>query len=178
MDLSRLAATLSDQGADAPLPVETWHPKHCGAMDLVIRADGSWWHEGSRIGRPRLIRLLSRVLRRDDDGYVLVTPAEKLSIEVEDVPFLAVDVNHTAEGFSFRTNVGDEVFIDAAHPVRMAEVQGLPSRAPYVLVRGRLEARVDRAAYYRLVEMLPVEGDALVLKSGGARFELPVGDDT
>jgi hypothetical protein len=176
MDLSSLAATLSDQGGDAPLPVESWQPQHCGEMDLVIRSDGSWWHEGTRMGRASLIRLFSRVLRKDNDGYVLVTPAEKISIQVEDVPFLAVDVDKTDAGYRFRTNVGDEVVLDDAHPIRMGAVAGTNYHAPYILVRGGLEARLDRAAYYRLVEMLPEENGALVLESLGARFELPVGD--
>lgn len=174
MDLQRLAATLSDAGGDAPLPVDTWHPSHCGEMDMVIKADGSWWHEGVRITRAPLIRLFSRVLRKDDDGHVLVTPVEKISITVEDAPFLAVDFDETAEGFSFLTNVGDRVLIDAEHPICLRRSNMLGQRAPYILVRGRLEARVDRPAYYRLVAALPEEDGQLILNSAGARYALDV----
>ncbi|MCQ8185623.1 DUF1285 domain-containing protein [Parvularcula maris] len=174
MDLSRLAASLSDQPDDAPLPVENWRPQHCGEMDLVIRSDGSWWHEGTRISRPALVRLFSRVLRRDDDGYVLVTPVEKIAITVEDVPFLAVDMDETEEGYRFRTNVGDMVVIGPDHPIELRDVPESPSRAPYIRVRGKLDARLDRAVYYRFLDMLPEEDGALVVRSGGATFTLPI----
>jgi hypothetical protein len=175
MDLSRLAASLSDHPDDAPLPVERWHPEHCGEMDLVIRKDGSWWHEGSRIGRPALVRLFSRVLRLDEDGYVLVTPAEKIAIKVEDVPFLAVDVDETEEGYRFRTNVGDSVTIGPDHPVELRAVPGSSSKAPYIRVRGGLEARLDRAVYYRFADMLPEEDGSLVVRSKGSEYRLPIG---
>lgn len=178
MDLNRLAATLSDAGGDAPLPVEKWHPEHCGSMDLVIRADGSWWHEGTPFARAALVRLFSRILRKDPDGYVLVTPVEKIAITVEDVPFLAVDFDRTGEGYVFRTNVGDQVLIDEEHPIALKHSPALGQRAPYIRVRGDLEARVDRPAYYRLAETLPMtdKGNALVLESCGARFMLPIGE--
>ena len=177
-DLSRLAASLSDAGGDGPLPVERWHPAHCGSMDLVIRADGSWWHEGVRMARPQLVRLFSRILRKDEDGYVLVTPAEKISIEVEDVPFLAVDYDIVDRAWHFRTNVGDMVRLDAEHPISLRTSPALGQRAPYVLVRGGLEARLDRPVYYRMAQELDLDERArsLVLESAGSRFELPVED--
>ncbi|MEE4211330.1 MAG: DUF1285 domain-containing protein [Parvularcula sp.] len=163
------------EGGDA-LPVDRWHPEHCGKMDLVIKADGTWMHEGTPMTRAPLVRLFSRILRRDDDGYVLVTPVEKISIEVEDVPFLAVDYDRTAEGFVFRTNVGDKVLASPEHPVTLRMSEHLGQLAPYVLVRGRLEARLDRPAYYRLAEDLDTDedGEALLLPSGGATFRLPI----
>lgn len=143
-------------------------------MDMVIRADGSWWHEGTRITRAPLVRLFSRVLRKDDDGHVLVTPAEKISIKVEDVPFLAVDYDRDETGYTFRTNVGDRVLIDRGHPVTLKESAAIGQSAPYILVRGGLEARLDRPAYYRLAAELPEERGALVLRSAGAEYRLPV----
>ncbi|GGY42157.1 hypothetical protein GCM10007148_08510 [Parvularcula lutaonensis] len=157
--------------------MERWNPEHCGEMDLVIKADGSWWHEGSMITRAPLVRLFSRILRKDPEGYVLVTPAEKVTIKVEDVPFLAVDYDRTDRGYEVRTNVGDRVLIDADHPITLRHSEALGQRAPYILIRGGLEARLDRAPYYRLVEELPVEDGALVLRSGGATFRLPIEAD-
>lgn len=174
MDLQQLAATLSDAGGDAPLPVEQWNPAHCGEMDLLIKADGSWWHEGTRITRAPLVRLFSRVLRKDPDGHVLVTPAEKISIKVEDTPFLAVDFDQTEGGFTFLTNVGDRVLIDRAHPISMRSSKVIGQRAPYILVRGALEARIDRPAYYRLMNDLPEREGSLVMNSGGAEFNLEI----
>lgn len=177
-DLFQLAADLSDAGGDAPLPVESWHPAHCGVMDLVIKADGSWWHEGTPMTRAPLIRLFSRVLRKDDDGYVLVTPAEKISITVEDAPFLAVDFDLDGEDWIFRTNVGDMVRLDAEHPLVLRESPALHQRTPYIRVRGGLDARLDRPVYYRMMNALEPDEDGrtLTVASGGARFVLPIGE--
>jgi len=130
------------------------------------------------ITRAPLVRLFSRILRRDDDGYVLVTPVEKITITVEDVPFLAVDFDRTAGGYQFRTNVGDHVTVSDEHPLMLRHSAMLDQKAPYVLVRGGLEARVDRAAYYRLAEELPLDEsrNALRLESSGAVFFLEIGD--
>ena len=172
-DILSLARELSEEGGDGDLPVEAWNPSHCGAMDLVIKADGTWVHEGSPIGRASLVRLFSRVLRRDEDGYVLVTPAEKLSITVEDAPFLAVDYERTADGYAFRTNVGDVVTAGRDHPVEARMSKAAGARVPYVRVRGRLDARLARPAYYRLIaEAREAPDGTLFIESGGARFDL------
>lgn len=139
-------------------PVHLWNPPFCGDLDLRIKRDGSWHYMNSPIGRERLVRLFSTVLRHDDDGkFYLVTPVEKIGIIVDDAPFVAVAMRVDGEGRSqmltFRTNVGDEVVADAAHPLRFEvdEVTGEPS--PYVLVRDRLEALINRAVFYDLVEV-------------------------
>lgn len=178
-DILSLARELSDEGGTGDLPVEQWNPERCGEMDLVIKADGSWVHEGAEITRASLVRLFSRVLRRDvtpdgEDGYVLVTPAEKLDITVEDAPFLAVDYERTAGGdLTFRTNVGDQVTAGPDHPITMRRSDHAGARVPYVLVRGGLEARLARPAYYRLMEEADVAEDGtLSVTSGGERFVL------
>ncbi len=93
-------------------PVEKWHPAHCGDIDIRIARDGTWFHEGSPIGRHELVRLFSTILRKDPDGFHLVTPGEKMRIVVEDAPFLAVLLRVEGEGegqkLIFTTNVGDE----------------------------------------------------------------------
>lgn len=141
---------------------------------MVIRADGTWWHEGVRITRAPLVRLFSRILRKDDDGYVLVTPAEKVSIIVEDVPFLAVDFDIIGTDWHFRTNVGDIVRIDDTHPIEMRRSETIDQYAPYIRVRGGLDARLERSAYYRMAAQLETSdaSDDLLLYSGGAVFTL------
>ena len=109
----------SSKGGRGLPPVHLWHPAHCGEIDIVIRRDGLWMHEGSPIGRAELVRLFSTVLRKDDDGYVLVTPGEKLSIRVEDLPFRAVSVTRRGEALAFTTDVGDETEAGAEHPIRV-----------------------------------------------------------
>ncbi len=151
---SLLSAMPSVADADGLPPVECWQPDYCGEMDMVIRRDGSWWHEGARIGRENLIRLFSRILRKDADGETyLVTPVEKIRIKVEAAPFLAVRVDQAGSGLdrhlTFLTNMGDAVAAGSEHPIRVKTgLDGAPD--PYVHVRGRLEALITRAAFYDL----------------------------
>lgn len=153
-------------------PVHLWHPAHCGDIDILIRADGVWLHEGSPIGRKELVRLFSTVLRRDPDGYCLVTPVEKLTIRVEDVPFRAISVRRQESDLVFTTDVGDETTAGPDHPIRV-EIADDGEPRPYVHVRAGLEARIERAVFYELVETAErgIDG-ALGLWSGGAWFEL------
>ena len=170
-DLLTIARELSG-AEDAALPVDDWHPARCGVMDLTIRADGTWVHEGRPITRAPLVRLFSRVLRRDEEGYVLVTPAERISITVEDAPFLIVDYDWADGAMLARTNVGDAVRVGPDHPIEVRRSEAMDAVLPYVRVRGRLDARFDRAAYYRLVEEAVREDGQLVVRSGGAGFVL------
>ncbi len=154
---SLIKAAEAASGANGYPPVERWEPEYCGEMDLVIRRDGSWWHEGTRIGRERMVRLFARILRKDADGQTyLVTPVEKIRIKVDAAPFLAVAVESTGEGrhqtLAFRTNLDDAVIADADHPIRVETgPEGAPD--PYVLIRGRLEALITRAAFYDLAAL-------------------------
>jgi hypothetical protein len=153
-------------------PVHLWNPAHVGDIDIVIRRDGSWWHEGAVIGRPALVRLFSTVLRKDPDGVSLVTPVEKLRIVVEDAPFVAVAVERRGEGLAFTTNVGDEVSADAEHPIRVETDAATGEPRPYLHVRAGLEALIARAVFYDLVEMADDEAGRLTIVSNGARFIL------
>ncbi|MDF1847144.1 MAG: DUF1285 domain-containing protein [Parvibaculaceae bacterium] len=124
---------------------------------MRIKRDGTWHYLGSPIGRQRLVRLFSTVLRKDEDDYFLVTPVEKIGITVDDVPFLAVAMSVEGEGqsqvLSFETSVGDSVTVDAEHPMRFEVDEATGEPAPYVLVRARLEALINRAVFYDLVEL-------------------------
>ncbi|MFQ5564494.1 MAG: DUF1285 domain-containing protein [Parvularculaceae bacterium] len=157
-DLMSYAARLADvqNSRDLP-PVERWDPPYCGEIDLVIRRDGTWVHEGTPIGRARLVRLFSTVLKREGDRHFLVTPVEKLGIEVEDAPFLAVLMRAEGEGgaqrLAFTTNVGDVVVAGPAHPIECRLDSATGQRAPYIEVRAGLEARIARAVYYDLVTL-------------------------
>lgn len=136
-------------------PVELWDPPFCGMINMHIAADGTWFYKGTPILRPALVRLFASVLRREDDGrFVLVTPVEKVGITVEDAPFLGVELLRGGEGeaqsLKVRTNVGDVVSIDAAHPLRFEVVAENGGLKPYILVRGRLEALLARPLLYDL----------------------------
>jgi len=148
----------------------------CGDFDLRIARDGTWFYRGSPIGRIALVKLFAGVLRRDVDGsYWLVTPVEKGRVTVDDVPFVAVDFDSEGSGpgqrLTFRTNLDETVEVGPGRPIRVVESEvGEP--APYVLVRPGLEARIARAAFYRLVERGEIRDGRLGVWSGGAFFVL------
>lgn len=157
-------------------PVEKWNPAHCGDSEMRIASDGTWFHQGSPIGREAMVRLFSTILRREADGsYVLVTPVEKLSIEVEDAPFVAVELKTEGEGrnraLAFRLNTGDLVAAGPDNVLLIRETSDGPH--PYLHVRAGLEALVTRSVYYELMNMALDEGSAPVgLWSNGAFFAL------
>lgn len=157
-------------------PVHLWTPAHSGEIDIVIKRDGRWLHEGAAISREALVRLFSTVLRKDPDGFWLVTPVEKLRITVEDAPFVAVRVDREGGALKFLTNVGDEVEAGPDNAIRVEVGEGGEPR-PYLHVRRGLEALIARPVYYELVEMAEEratpQGATLGVTSNGAFF--PVG---
>jgi uncharacterized protein len=169
-EIARLA-----QQAKLP-PVDSWNPSHCGHSDMRIARDGTWFHQGSPIGRPAMVQLFATILRRESDGrFVLVTPVEKLDIDVEDAPFVAVEMKAEGEGESmrlaFRLNTGDLITASAAHPLRFDAREDGPR--PYLHVRGGLEALVARSVYYELAQIaLDNGGDPPGIWSDGAFFAL------
>lgn len=178
--LEQLLALLKREagsGKGAP-PVDQWNPEYCGVGGFDILRDGTWLHEGTRITREPMKRLFASILRKDADGETyLVTPGEKIRVRVEDAPFLAVRVDRAAEGRAqtllFTTDVGDVVAAGPANPIRVAYDGDEPR--PYVLVRGRLEARILRAPFYELVEWSETRDGKLGVWSGGVWWGLEAG---
>ena len=167
-DLASLSlAEIARAAAEQRLPpVDQWRPAHCGASDMRIARDGTWYHQGSPIGRPAMVRLFSSILRREPDGgYVLVTPVEKLDIAVEDAPFVAVEMKAEGTGsaarLAFRLNTGELINAGPDHPLRFAagEPGGEDGPRPYLLVRRGLEALVARSVYYELADRAIDGGD-------------------
>jgi hypothetical protein len=155
--LDRLSAAVTAAASSkGPPPVERWNPPFCGDIDMRIAADGTWFYNGTPIGRPALVKLFASILRKDPDRFVLVTPVERVGVQVDDAPFLAVEMAVEGEGaarqIAFRTNVDDLVRVDAAHPLRFDKDEAGGVK-PYVLVRGGLWALVTRALTYDLVEL-------------------------
>lgn len=176
MQIARLIQR--ESGGGRLPPVHLWNPPFCGDIDMEIRRNGQWFYLGTPITRAPLVKLFSSVLRRDeDDGYYLVTPAERVRIRVEDAPFLATQVERLErEGqlyLQFTTQTGDVVVAGEAHPLRLAYHGDEPS--PYVHVRDRLEALIHRNVYYELVRMGSARPGAdgreeLVVESAGRAF--------
>ena len=156
-------------------------PQDCGDIGLKIARDGTWYYQNSAIDRKPLVKLFASVLRREDNGrYCLVTPVEKVQVDVEDAPFLAVALDVEGRGrhqrLAFRTNIGDLIEAGAEHPFSFrAEKDG--SFTPFILVRDRLQARIARPVYYELVAAAVSEVRAgareLGVWSGGIFFPFP-----
>jgi hypothetical protein len=152
VSLAEAVARLAEQRLP---PVDSWHPARRGHSGIRIDRGGRWLHDGAPIEREAMVRLFSTVLRREADGrYVLVTPAEMLDIDVEDAPFLAVGVSSEGEGplrtLGFRLNTGDFVIAGPDNGIEMRAFAG--QLAPYLRVRGGLDARIVRPVYYELAD--------------------------
>jgi uncharacterized protein len=173
-DFSTLSLSdIADLAAARKLPpVESWAPENSGDSEMRIAADGKWYHQGDEITRPAMIRAFSGLLRREKDGsYALVTPQQKLSIKVEDAPFIAVELQSEGDGqnrsLAFRLNSDDLVLADADHII---EVRG---GLIYLHVRNGLWARLARPVYYELAEIALAENaGAPCVWSNGVRFAI------
>ncbi len=157
------ARTARDKAGEKGLPpVHLWNPPFSGDLDMRIARDGTWFYLGTPINRMPLVKLFASVLRYDQEGeedgaYYLVTPVEKVGITVDDAPFVAIDYRIEGTGreqvISFVTNLGDEAAAGEANPIRMVRDPETGEPSPYVLIRARLEALIDRKTFYRLVEI-------------------------
>lgn len=167
--MSQDPKTLADQvskaqGVNKGLPpLEQWHPKLSGDMDMVIARDGEWIYRGEPLKREAIVRLFSTILRREEDGdYYLVTPVEKWRITVEDAPLLAHGLDARGQGetqcLAVTTNVGETLEIGPDHPLAVGTYAGSSEPRPVVFVRHGLEARLVTAAYYDLAERVVEKG--------------------
>jgi hypothetical protein len=173
-----LASAARAASRKGPAPVHLWDPPFCGDLDMRIARDGTWFYLGTPIGRKPLVKLFSSVLKREGGDYFLVTPVEKLGITVDDGPFVAIDFTIEGEGrdqkITFTTQVDEEVTAGPEHAIRLAHDPQTGEPSPYVMVRGGMEALIDRKSFYRLVG-IAVERDLggeahLGVWSGGGYF--------
>jgi hypothetical protein len=174
--LDALTATAQNMVREKGLPpVHLWNPAYCGEIDMRIAADGTWFYNGTPIGRPALVRLFSTILRKDPERFVLVTPVERVGIVVEDAPFIGIDAERTETQsgpvIAITTNVGDTFALGSDHPLRFTpETTG--GHRPYVLVRGALEAKIARPVFYRMVEWAEERDGQIGLVSSGVFFPI------
>ena len=154
-------------------PLAQWHPKHCGKMDLKIKANGEWWHEGQLIKRAALLDLFSKVLWKENEKFYLKTPVEQIEIEVEDEPLLINQADQIEiDGKTYlqlTTTNQDVVIVDTEHPIFMREYAG--ELRPYVHVRFGMNALIQRQSFYHLINYGILSENAqgaavLSLKSG------------
>lgn len=152
-------------------PVEQWSPENVGESHMRITADGTWVHEGSPITRPAMVRAFAGLLKREEDGsYWLVTPYQKLTIDVEDACFIATDVSETEGDLAFRLNTDELVVAGASTRIRAAGSSAQP--AIYVHVRRGCEARLNRSTYEQLARIALDRGEDWTVASGGETFSL------
>jgi hypothetical protein len=165
-------AQIAEQVAARKLPpVEQWAPQQVDESHMRIAADGTWFHEGSPITRPAMVRAFAGLLTRDEEGqHWLVTPFQKLAIEVEDAAFVATDVSETEGALAFRLNTDELVVAGPDKPIRAAGDAEAP--ALYVAVRRGCEARLNRSTYEQLAQIALDAGDDWSVTSAGARFSL------
>ena len=139
-----------------PAPVDLWDPPYCGELDIRIARDGQWYYNNSPIGRKRLVKLFSNILKKEGNIYYLVTPVEKIKIKVDDVPFVIVDMEYTKEGksqvISFLTNTETKIILSKENPLRIEFNKKTREPSPYVTVRKNLEGLIDRKTFYRLAD--------------------------
>ena len=148
-------------------PVESWNPTREGEIDILINAKGEWYHEGGYFQRQDLARMFASILRKDGEDYFLVTPAEKLKIQVEDVPFSIVLMNEEEGVLSFITSLGDEVTMSAEHPMVFREL------IPYVMIRNNLWAKLNQSTYYELINLAQETDEGYVVCSGDYSVAIP-----
>ena len=174
--ISSIFTELSKLDEDTFPPVESWNPPLCENVHMKIDRNGKWYFMDSVINRERMVKLFSRVLRLDGEEYFLVTPVEKIKIEVEDKPFTIVDFEFSGKGdeqiVTFRTNT-DEIFeVSRDHPIRVVTQGTNDEPSPYALVRKNLEGLISRNVYYKLIDMAEEVSGSFGIYSCGNFFRL------
>ena len=162
-------------------PLEKWNPPFCGDLDMQIKRDGTWFYQGTPIGRRELVKLFATILWREGDKYFLVTPVERVGITVEDAPFVAVDFEAEgtgeAQNLRFETNLGDFSVAGQDAPIRVVRDEKTGEPSPYVRIRRNLEALIDRKSFYRLVDLGVHHEGWFGVWSGGEFFGIIPSDE-
>lgn len=157
--------------------IDTWRPQQQGSIDIIIRADGSWWHQGGLIKRHKMVQLFSRLLSYRDGHYCLITPVEQLNIQVETLPFVIVQAKQLVDKvWQLTTNVGDQIML--TQPNQLHVDLAVPNQIPQVLVRQQLWATLSRQAYYDMaleVHSIEREGQTVgQLQSGNCSYDFGI----
>ena len=162
-------------------PVDKWNPDFCGDIDMRIMRNGKWFYMGSEIKRPAMIKLFSRILRLDEDNhYYLVTPVEKVRIQVEDAPFVATSIHQEIENgiknLYFTTNLNEEILLSNQNPIDIKIDINTEEPSPYILVRKNLKALISRSVFYELIDLANKQTidsvEYLILESNNEIFKI------
>ncbi|WP_432472712.1 DUF1285 domain-containing protein [Amphritea sp. HPY] len=177
LDLAGIQAQVPEQGAQRKLPpVHLWNPDFCGDLDMQITRDGRWIHEGGEIKRPAMVTMFSTILWREGENYFLVTPVEKVGIQVEGVPFFftGLDLREGEQGreLVFTSNTDDVIVAGPDHPLRVETDVNSGEPSPYLMVRYGMEGRLSRNVFYQLVDLAEERDGQLIVSSAGSTFQL------
>lgn len=178
-DLNAFQQQINSQNATLP-SVDKWNPDFCGDIDIQIKHDGTWFYMGTPIGRKALVKLFSNVLKREDEHYFLVTPVEKVGIQVEDVPFIITQWEKEDGKLALTTNTGNDLIVSSENPIQIFTDNKTGAYLPYALVRKNLWARLHQNVFYQLAELAVNHGSEqeldgkrhLMLNSGDYNFSL------
>jgi hypothetical protein len=164
-----------------PAPVHLWNPELSGDIDIIVKRDGSWWHEGDEIKRPEIVKTFSNILKLEGNEYYLITPVEKWRIQVEDAPFIVIAMDEVdtdeGKGIKLTTKTGESFVLNNENPLEVEYKTGLDGEpSPYALVRTNLRALISRSVFYDMAEQASIEQEAdkdyMVIYSQGHRFVL------
>ncbi|WP_372598338.1 DUF1285 domain-containing protein [Amphritea sp.] len=157
-------------------PVHQWKPEFSGDLDMQITRDGRWIHEGGEIKRAAMVKLFSTILWREGDRYFLVTPVEKVGIQVEDAPFfftsLEVRQGEKGQELVFTSSTDDVVIASAEHPLRVETDPDTGEPSPYLMVRYGMEGRLSRNVFYQLAELAGERNGSFGVESCGEWFRI------
>lgn len=175
-----IARLLQDEQGNTPKglpPVQQWQPPFCGDIDMHIKANGQWLYQGTPILRHTLVKLFSSILRKEEGEFYLVTPVEKVRIQVEDAPLVASQVEKIEDNgicyLRFKTLTDDVVIMDDRHFLQV-NYDSLGEPRPYLRVREQLDALLTRNVFYQLVDWAEIkqinDKDYYAVQSAGQWF--------
>ena len=174
-DLAVFQQQISLQNAALP-PVDKWDPEFCGDIDIQIKHDGTWFYMGTPIGRKALVKLFASVLKRENNHYFLVTPAEKVGIQVVDSPFIITQWQKDGGELALTTSTGNNLIVSKENPIQIFADKKTGACLPYVLVRKNLWGRLHQNVFYQLAELGEEQvwdgKRHLILSSGDYHFSL------
>ena len=176
LGLTEIISKLEKQEGKRLPPVHLWNPPLCENVEMKINSKGDWFFNNSPINRKKMVQLFSTVLRRDEEGYFLVTPVEKIKVVVEKKPFVIIDFEIKEEEkkqtIFFLTNTNDVVKLSKSNKLTVEIEENTKEPFPYIEVRDRLEALISRNVFYKLVDLAKEEKGRLYIESDSQTFIL------
>ena len=150
MSISKITKSLESSKDIKFPPVHLWNPELCIGQQISINRDGEWFYNKSIIKNQKLVNLFASVLRKDDDKYFLVTPSEKVPVEVEIAPYMIIDFKHNENTIELTTNLNYSFELDQPDSMRLIDLEG--TTLPLIKVRDNLEGFFSRSVYYKIID--------------------------